>query len=173
MKVCAMPTRCKFVMCPDHSNTDFGPFVHAPRLPRCRESGLPRCRGFSLALALFIIVVLGLLATVLYRVIALNQLSVVQETLSTRAFLAAESGAQAAMMRLFPVSGAAASCTGSPGLGQSFSVSGLNGCQVNVICTSMVADSVTQYRLESTGQCNAGNLQASRRIAVVAHNLNN
>ncbi|MFN4289518.1 MAG: hypothetical protein ACK4E7_01410 [Permianibacter sp.] len=130
-----------------------------------------RQAGFSLPLALFIIVVLGLLATVLYRVVALNQLSVVQETLSARAFLAAESGAQAGMMRLFPISGAAASCSGSPGIDQSFSSSGLVGCDVTLVCSSLLVDGEMHYQMSSTGVCRAGNLRASRTIEVSARQL--
>ena len=141
-------------------------------LNRC--STLParvRQTGFSLPLALFIIVVLGLLATVLYRVIAMNQLSVVQETLSARAFLAAESGAQAGMLRLFPISGAAASCSGSPGISQSFSSNGLVGCDVTLVCNSLLVDGELYYQMTSTGVCRAGNLRASRAIEVSARQL--
>lgn len=130
-----------------------------------------RQAGFSLPLALFIIVVLGLLATVLYRVVALNQLSVVQETLSARAFLAAESGAQAGMMRLFPISGAAASCSGSPGINQSLSSSGLVGCDVTLVCSGLLVDGEMYYQMSSTGVCRAGNLRASRTIEVSARQL--
>ncbi|HEX4909840.1 MAG TPA: hypothetical protein VFV64_03660 [Permianibacter sp.] len=131
----------------------------------------PGQAGFSLPLALFIIVVLGLLATVLYRVVALNQLSVVQETLSARAFLAAESGAQAGMLRLFPISGTAASCSGSPGVNQSFNSNGLVGCEVTLVCNGLLVDGEMYYQMTSTGICRAGNLRASRTIEVSARQL--
>lgn len=128
-------------------------------------------QGFSLPMALFILVILGLLAVVLFRTIALGQLSVTQEVLSARAFLAADSGAQAAMMRLFPVSGAAASCTGGAGLSETLTVSGLQQCAITVVCSQAMVDSEAVYSVTSTGTCTAGSLRASRVIEVGAHEL--
>ena len=130
-----------------------------------------RQRGFSLTMALFVIVVLGLLAAVLYRTVAIGNLSVTQEVLSARAFQAAESGAQAGMVRLFPISGGAGLCNGSPGINQGLTASGLSQCSVNLICSSTVIDGVAHYQMTSTGTCSAGSLRATRVIAVGARGL--
>lgn len=130
-------------------------------------------RGFSLPLALFILVVLGLLAAVLYRTIAIGNLSVAQEALSARAFLAADSGAQAGMMRVFPINGAVSVCTGGAGINQTLTGTGFNNCTVNLVCSSQTVNSDIHYTLTSTAICTAGNLRASRVVQVGAHNLVN
>lgn len=156
-------------MCPDQR--------HSNRSPRGRRHRHGMCRvqtnGFSLPLALFILVVLGLLSTVLYRTIAIGNLSVAQEVLSARAFLAADSGAQAGMLRLFPVNGSAPVCSGSPGLNQTLTGTGFNNCSVNLICSSVTVDGSNQYTLTSTAICTAGSLRASRVIEVGASQLVN
>ncbi|NQD37289.1 hypothetical protein HPT27_09640 [Permianibacter sp. IMCC34836] len=124
-------------------------------------------------MALFILVVLGLLAAVLYRTIAIGNLSVAQEALSARAFLAADSGAQAGMMRLFPINAAVSACTGGAGINQTLTGSGFNNCAVNLVCSSQVVNADTHYTLTSTATCTAGNLRASRVVQVAAHNLVN
>ena len=154
-------------MCPDHMTT--------PRNMRyaCTASSCPmrRQHGFSLVMALFVIVVLGLLAAVLYRTVAIGNLSVTQEVLSARAFQAAESGAQAGMVRLFPVAGGVGLCSGSPGINQNLVANGLSQCSVNLVCSSTVVDGVPHYQMTSTGTCTAGSLRAIRTIAVGARNL--
>lgn len=156
-------------MCPDQHNGKPLP------VNRCRSHAMGRIRakGFSLPLALFILVVLGLLSTVLYRTIAIGNLSVAQEVLSARAFLAADSGAQAGMLRLFPVNGSAPVCSGSPGINQTLTGTGFNNCSVNLICSSVTVDGSNQYSLTSTAICTAGSLRASRVIEVGASQLVN
>jgi len=127
--------------------------------------------GFSLPLALFILVILGLLAAVLYRTIAIGDLSVVQEVLSARAFFAADSGAQAGMMRLFPINGAGNICTAS--VSQTLTGPGFNNCTVVLTCSTVSVDGDAHYSLTSTAVCTAGSLRASRVITVAAHNLVN
>ncbi len=126
-----------------------------------------RQRGFSLPLALFIIVVLGALSVVMYRVLAIGQSSVAQEVLATRALLAADSGAQAMMMQLFPASGT--------GNGAAFNWthtgSGLSGCSSEVSSSSTLSGSITLVTITSVGQCAAGALQARRTVTVQARGL--
>ncbi len=141
---------------------------------RCpRPLAARHANGFTLPLALFIIIVLGLLAAVLYRTVAIGNLSVLQETLSARAFFAADSGAQAAMMRLFPTSGVAAQCTGGAGITQALTGPGFHSCSVTVVCTSQTVDGDVHYQLVSTATCTAGSRRASRVLEVAAHNLVN
>ncbi len=145
--------------------------IHASRQPR--HSPKRRGKGFTLPLALFIIIVLGLLAAVLYRTVAIGNLSVLQETLSARAFFAADSGAQAAMMRLFPTSGVAAQCTGGAGVTQALTGAGFHSCSVTVVCSSQAIDGVVHYQMVSTATCTAGDRRASRVLDVAARGLVN
>ena len=124
-----------------------------------------RMSGFSLPAAMFILVVLALLAAAVYRTVAISNSSVALEMLSARAFLAAESGAQAAMMQVFPTSGAPASC-GTPSW--NLTGNGFHDCTVLVRCNTTTADGVTVYAISSVGRCRAGDLQASRTLEVLA-----
>ena len=123
--------------------------------------------GFSLPLAIFILVVVSLLALAIFRMNALNQNSVVQEVLSARAFLAAESGAQTQMMRVFPVSGAGVCAAQS----LTFNAAGLNACTSNSSCNSIAANGQTYYEIESVGRCGVGNVTAQRTLQLQAHDL--
>ncbi|WP_144392394.1 hypothetical protein [Pleionea sediminis] len=116
--------------------------------------------GFSLLAALFIIVVLGLLAAALFRMTQTANLAVAQEVLTIRAFFAAESGAQASAMSLFPIGGTG-SCNNQT---INFSINGLTGCRAIITCTNFIADGETFYRITSEGQCGSGELQASRTV---------
>lgn len=125
-----------------------------------------RMSGFSLPAAMFILVVLALLAAAVYRTVAISNSSVALEMLSARAFLAAESGAQATMMQLFPTSGVGASC-GLPSW--TLTGNGFHDCTVQVRCNTTTADGVTVYAISSVGRCRAGDLQASRTLEVLAN----
>ena len=125
-----------------------------------------RVFGFSLPLALFILVIVSLLALGIFRMTALQQQSVVQEVLTTRALLAAESGAQAQMMRLFPLTGSGLCAAQSI----TFSASGLDHCVANSICTSKTVDGTAYYFVESSGRCSVDQMSALRIIQVQARN---
>ncbi|MEW5791781.1 MAG: hypothetical protein ACOY4L_12645 [Pseudomonadota bacterium] len=132
-----------------------------------------REHGFSLPIAIFILVVMALLGTAMTRLIAPGSQSVAYEVLSTRAFYAAESGAQWGMNRLFPPGGGGDSCAAASGT-QSFSQSGLTGCSATVACTVSAVPTATgsqnYYTLRSTGSCGTGGDMALRVIEVGASN---
>jgi MSHA biogenesis protein MshP len=123
--------------------------------------------GFSLPLAIVLLVVVSLLAAAIFRMNTINQQSTVQEVISARAFLAAESGAQAQMMRIFPLSGAA-NCAA-----QSLTLSGagFNGCTVTTSCNSITIGTQVFYDIESSGRCVAANISAQRTVQIQAKNL--
>lgn len=127
-----------------------------------------RERGFSLPVIIFILVVLALLGTALTRLAATGSQSVAFETLSTRAFYAAESGAQWGMAQLFPLNNGAANC--APNTTLNFNPTGLNGCSATVLCTLQTAGGKTFYRVRSQGTCGTGADAATRRIEVGATN---
>jgi len=127
-------------------------------------------QGLSLPILLFILIVLGLLATALFRITSQTTAANAQQVISTRAFFAAESGANAQALRLFPVNGGATVC--AP-ITLNFTAAGLNGCSATTSCTPIVAAGTTYYQVQSQGQCNAGQtLQATRTIEVRLQALN-
>ncbi len=120
-------------------------------------------RGISLILVLFLIVIVSLLTAAMAQLIRGGSNAVSMEIQSTRALFAAESGAQVAAMRIFPINGGAAACTNFT---QSFTVSALNGCSANITCAPVVAAGRTIYTVTSAGVCGSGNDRARRRITI-------
>ncbi len=119
-----------------------------------------KCKGISLFLSLFILVVLGLLAAALFRMNTIGETSVARETLSIRAFFAAESGLQSNAMQLFPLAGVGA-CNNQV---INFAANGLTGCNATVTCSGFLSDGEQHYIVSSTGQCGTGDSTASRTL---------
>lgn len=96
-------------------------------------------RGFLLPLALFIIVVMGVLALTISRTATQSQTAVVQEFISLQSFYVAESGAQRGMKALFfDVTGrqlADTACLNMNIIPDYSGVDGLSLCTVVVDCT--------------------------------------
>ena len=127
-------------------------------------------QGLSLAFLLFAIIIVALLAAALVQINAQSNLSNAQQVISTRAFFAAESGAQLQAMRIFPVAGGAGVC-GNQNF--SFTTTGVNGCTATTTCSPTTINGTNYYQVTSAGQCNAGQpLQATRTIEVRMQNLN-
>src|SRR5690606_8149078 len=104
--------------------------------------------------ALFVIVILSLLLLSLTQLerSAAEGFSISLQ--STRAFYAAESGAELAMHQLFPPPNGTATCTAiSPS--HDFSVPGLAGCSAAVQCEQDLVDSRPYFTVTSTGRCGA------------------
>lgn len=77
-----------------------------------------------------------------------------QNVLSSRAFYAAESGAQ---LRSHSVLSAdPCTCGGNEDVTYNFTVSGLNQCQADTNCTSFIANGETFCTIVSTGNCSSG-----------------
>lgn len=139
-----------------------------PRLKKPNYQ-LSKQGGISLAVLLFIIIILGLLAATLVNLTSQSVQANAQQVISIRAFFAAETGAQRQAMSIFPISGAT-SCSNQ---NFTFNVDGLNGCTANTTCTPVVVNSQTYYQVSSVGQCNAGSpLQATRTIEIRLKDLN-
>lgn len=96
-------------------------------------------RGFLLPLALFILVVMGLLALTISRTSIQTQNSSIQEFTNVQAFYAAESGAQRGMQALFLATAtrqATDQACAAMAINQNFAnVGGLQACTATVICT--------------------------------------
>jgi hypothetical protein len=108
-----------------------------------------RQAGFSLPVAIFILVIMALIGTALANLIQSSHTALGQEVLSTRAFYAAESGAQYALGQLFPLNGGAANCA-SPYPVINYNAADLSGCSA------------------STGSCLFGTTSATRQIELMA-----
>jgi len=125
--------------------------------------------GISLAILLFIIVVLALLSAALVNINSQSVSSNAHQVIATRAFFAAESGANLQSLRIFPISGISV-CSN-----ENFSLSsvGLSGCEVQTQCSSFNVNGRDFYRVISQGQCNLGQtFQATRTIEVRLQSLN-
>lgn len=126
-------------------------------------------RGISLILVIFLLIVGSLLVVGLARLNTTLQTSVAREILSVRALFAAESGAQSAAMRIFPINAAPAACPANFVL--NFNGSGLDGCRAALSCTPVTAAGRTVYTVSSEGVCGGGNDIARRRLTVSLRTL--
>ncbi|WP_210398011.1 pilus assembly PilX family protein [Motiliproteus sediminis] len=135
-------------------------------------------RGLGLVAALFAITVMALIAVGMTNLSVTAQQSYGVDIQSSRAFMAAQSGAELELNRLmqpadFPqVSAVAASClsdtphTPPP---YTFSGGGLQGCSANTSCQtiSVATASVLVHRVESVGQCGSGADRVTRKVSLL------
>ncbi|MDY6982083.1 MAG: hypothetical protein SV422_03255 [Pseudomonadota bacterium] len=125
-----------------------------PLHPRHREQGL------SLATALFVITVMGLLAVMIFQLVRSNAETAGEELQLIRAFYAAESGVQFGLNAVFPPGAGTRSCPATFTLEDE----GLAGCEAEVSCTSVMAESSEYHTITSKGTCG----DVSRTIQVRA-----
>ncbi|MEZ8186636.1 MSHA biogenesis protein MshP [Shewanella sp. 5S214] len=136
-------------------------------------------QGSALIIGIFVLTVMFLLAASLIRIVGDADESVNMEVWGTRALFSANSGADAALSQLFPLSGVNGSCsnvssTWSPPTGGN----GFHNCTVLVNCNATTVASITQYRINSLAVCETGNcagnsdsstcLRVSRQVEVEA-----
>ena len=126
-------------------------------------------QGFSLPAAIFILVIMALLAAAVVSIFDKGTKGVSQEILSTRAFYAAESGAQYVLGQLFDLTGGAANCAASSNL--TFNATGSAGCSSSMTCGSVTIGSEVFYTINSTGTCATGPDRAVRQIQLMARGL--
>ncbi len=125
--------------------------------------------GISLAILLFIIVILALLSAALVRINSQSVISNAHQVIATRAFFAAESGANFQAMRIFPLSGVSICAN------QNYSITsqGLAGCVAQTQCSSFNVDGRNYFQVISQGQCNIDqDFQATRTIELRLQDLN-
>lgn len=150
-------------------------------------------RGFLMPLALFILVVMGVLALTISRTSIQTQTSSIQEFMNVQAFYAAESGAQRGMQALFLTTAnrqATDQACANMAINHNFAgVNGLQICTATVTCTCVYqnnsacdsgvganylltsAAGVTKsfYTLRSNGACGQDQYRAERIIEVGAY----
>lgn len=126
------------------------------RLPYCKDQ-----QGVGLPLALFVVVIMGLLAAQASQISERSSVTSVHAVSSARAFYAAEAGAHQAVTEALSIS--PCQC---PYSSQSyvFNVEGLMGCEASVSCEVWTVESESLCVIGSRGQCDGGN--ASRAVEV-------
>lgn len=133
-------------------------------------------KGFSLPIAVFVLVIMALLAAALVQISSRSNLAAAQEELSNRAFFAAESGASWAMSLLFFNAAGAAdkahSDTACAAIGAgsplSYTTRGLYTCTATIACSSQLVNLTSYYSINSQGRCGTGAVQGIRTIQVGA-----
>ena len=107
-------------------------------------------------MVIFIIVVLALLLAALAYINSASNQNTALQIASTRAYWAAQSGAEWGAWQVTANNG---SCASQTNLSYANTPNaGLAGCSATVDCTSSPTASVTSYRISSQGTCPAGNL---------------
>ena len=123
-----------------------------PRPPR----RLAPQRGSAIMVALFVIVIMALLAAAMGRFLVDSGEKNTVEVRGVRALMAAQSGLEIALYRLYPNnSWTAQQCAASATT--TFALPGLVNCQATVTCTplnvSAAGTTRTGYRFSSEGRC--------------------
>ncbi|MGF1865686.1 MSHA biogenesis protein MshP [Enterovibrio norvegicus] len=131
-----------------------------------RFSSYKRQQGSMLMIAIFAITGLAALGAALMQITWSQSDTTTREVLGTRAWLAANSGTEMAMARLFPLAIdkdnlPTASCSASE-ITTNFNSAGLTGCSVSVTCNTVGVTPLAQYRIESKGECGSGHLKVVR-----------
>lgn len=141
--------------------------------------------GSALVIAIFVLVVVLGFGLTLANIVVSSSEAVAYEILGTRAFLAANSGAQQRLNQIFTPGQTNQLCDGNPNpttanfaeqpvvtTVNTINSAALLGCRVQrVACTNFKQDGVVFYRIESTGECDAsGGEVVSRTVVVEARN---
>jgi len=153
--------------------------------PNVPLKSLKKQAGFGMPVAVFVLVIMALLAAAIVQLASRSHFSATQEEISNRAFYAGESGASWGLSRLFfnsaGVADRAFSDAVCDAMGASPSLagaSGLAGCTVAVTCECkglancavQTAGAANHYTLVSTGTCGSGQVRGLRTIQVGAKN---
>lgn len=120
--------------------------------------------GLGLVSAIFLIVVVAVIVAAIARMVSSSSEVFAQDVVSHRAFLAAETGSQLGLNRLFAPAGSGACGNWSWDL----SAFGLTQCSATVACSTEAVGGDNTYTLESAGRCDVGAHIAERSILVRA-----
>ena len=131
--------------------------------------------GSAIILAIFIIIIIALLGASLVSLQRDNAKGTNYDVYAARAYMAAYSASELALLELFPLGDPASqpSCADvktNPAL-PSGNV-GFHGCSVEVSCTLPISGGVaTRYQIVSTAVCQTNEINARRQITVEATGL--
>lgn len=137
---------------------------------RSRPSSPYQQQGSMLVVAIFILVVISLLAASLSRILSSTADSVANEVYSAKAYFAADSGMEYGIYQVLnnsPLS--TVECDTFPDAGSlSFVLTnevGLENCQVQISCQIIPIDANNhQFYLNSTGTCDGGKIVAQHSV---------
>lgn len=136
--------------------------------------------GFSIPMAIFVMVVLAMLGTAMMRIVGQGQENIAREVVSMRALMAAESGAERGLQAVLEAGAACGGDLSNPPASYAdlfvwdFAGAGLAGCSANVDCAQTLADNnldgtpTPHYTIRSEGRCGPAGNQAARIIEVQA-----
>ncbi|MBU2845298.1 hypothetical protein ACSDBR_00065 [Acidithiobacillus ferriphilus] len=138
-----------------------------------RSATLSAEKGSALVMVIFIMVVLALLLAALAYITAQSNQNTAYQIASTRAYWAAQSGAEWGTYQITSATGRAASqCfSPSPAYPAIGSIPELKGCSAKVACSSARTASTTSYQITSQGACPAGNLGAGNSPVVALRSV--
>lgn len=137
-------------------------------------------RGATLAIVVFIIVVMSILGLAMIRLLINTGQSTVSEVMGARAQAAARSGAEVVLTQLFPLdegtnTGLCAARTDNLPTAilfdEEYNIEGLQSCQAKVSCDHLELPEPYggyHFRIVSTGFCIAGNQTYSKQIVLEA-----
>lgn len=137
-----------------------------------RPLSLKQQQGSMLVIALFIIVVISLLAASLSRILSSTADSVANEVYSSKAYYAAESGMEYVIYRVLRTDLECKVFPEPPLIldadNPQFDISsevGLENCSVVISCQTIPVDATTkQFYLKSTGICDGGKIIAQHHV---------
>lgn len=124
----------------------------------------PKQRGIGIISAIFLIVVVGMLAVAITAMVRTSSDEFAQNIIDQNALLAAQSGAQLGLNKVFAPLGAGACSNWTFDL----ETIGLRACQAVVQCTSVTVAGVPHYTLQSDGRCAVVGFTAQRRLQLRA-----
>jgi len=137
---------------------------------RNRPSSPYQQQGSMLVIAIFILVVISLLAASLSRILSSTADSVANEVYSAKAYFAADSGMEYGIYQVLNnPSLSTAECDTFPDAGSlSFVLTnevGLENCQIQISCQIIPIDANNnQFYLNSTGTCDGGKIVAQHSV---------
>jgi MSHA biogenesis protein MshP len=105
--------------------------------------------------------------------ISANSETIAYEVIGTRAYQAAQAGAQRKLSEVFPLLPGSPSCSPDSIYNEFSNVEGLENCQASdVDCVEgPTVDEIIYYTITSTGQCNFAGVFTSRTIEIKARRL--
>ncbi len=125
-------------------------------------------QGSMLVIAVFIIVVISLLAASLSRILSSTADSVANEVYSAKAYFSADSGMEYGIYQVLSNPSFACSTFPDPALESLFVINnevGLENCSVSIECQIIeLPDTSKQYYLISTGTCDGGKIIAEHKV---------
>jgi len=140
-------------------------------------SCLKKQSGSTLIMAIFIIIVISLLGASLMSLQRNAAESTSYEVYAARAYLAAYSASEIALMKLFPLGSSAAVETSCSETAEAVTLpgddetAGFHGCSALYSCSVISAATVTRYQITSTASCKSNEIITRRQIMVEATNV--